>query len=423
MNDPDSDPTEADAASEAPRQSPPQNPRENPWTLRLFILTFAHVIGTLHSTTILVMAPAMKADLGLTFAEFGLLVTAYSVGQVTGSLPGGNLTDRIGVGRALIAAQAILVVSALILSQATGLAQAMLAMLIAGWGYSIINPATSKGVYEAFPPARRATAMGIKQTGVPIGGVLAAMAGSLVILVSWRTVTAGIAAASVIGAFSALPIANRPVPAPPAPPTASRSRFGGFGEIVRIGNFNRFVLGNFLYNFGQYNFFTYITLFVREGLMLSQELAGLCYGAAQATSVVARTGWGAVSDFLFKGRRKGLTIVLGAVAAVLLATLGLIDPRAGLVGALALTALLGVTIASYAPLMQTMAVETVPSRHAGAAIGYCAIGTSTGAIVGPPVFGWMVDVSGAFAAGWITTAAVVGLGVALLAFGFRERRL
>lgn len=393
---------------------------ENPWTMRLFIFVFSHVVGTLHSTTILVMAPAMKTDLGLTFTEFGLLVTAYSIGQVTGALPGGRFTDRIGVGRALVAAQAILVVSAIILTQATGLTVAMLAMLIAGWGYSIINPATSKGVFEAFPPERRATAMGIKQTGVPIGGVLAAAAGSLVIVVSWQTVTAGVACASVFGGLVCLRLAREPSPAPRA---AGQRKPGGFTEILRNGNYNRFVAGNFLYNFGQYNFFTYITLFMREGLLLSQELAGLCYGTAQATSVAARMGWGAVSDFLFKGRRKGLTLVLGATAALLLTGLGLLDARAGLIAGLAFTALLGVTIASYAPLMQTMAVEAVPARQTGAAIGYNGIGTSMGAIVGPPAFGWMVDVSGAFASGWMLTAGVVALGVAMITFGFRERRL
>ncbi len=393
---------------------------ENPWTMRLFIFTFSHVVGTLHSTTILVMAPAMKADLGLTFTEFGLLVTAYSIGQVTGALPGGRFTDLIGVGRALVAAQAILVVSAIILTQATGLTVALLAMLIAGWGYSIINPATSKGVFEAFPPERRATAMGIKQTGVPVGGVLAAAAGSLVIVVSWQTVTAGVACASVFGGLVCLRLAGPPSP---APRTASQHKSGGVTEILRNGNYNRFVAGNFLYNFGQYNFFTYITLFMREGLLLSQELAGLCYGTAQATSVAARMGWGAVSDFLFKGRRKGLTVALGATAALLLTGLGLLDARAGLIAGLAFTALLGVTIASYAPLMQTMAVEAVPARQTGAAIGYNGIGTSMGAIIGPPAFGWMVDISGSFASGWMLTAGVVALGVAMIVFGFRERRL
>ena len=391
---------------------------ENPWRVRLAILILAHVVGTLHSTTVLVMAPAIKEDLGLTFAEFGLLVTAYSTGQVTGALPAGNLTDRVGVGWALVVAHGILIVSALTLIQATGLSLALTAMLIAGWGYSIVNPATAKGVFEAFPAARRATAMGLKQTGVPIGGVVAAAGGSLITVVAWQTVTLGVAIVTVLGALACLPIVERPKPR--AKP-AEAKRFAGFGEILRDANFNRFVGANFLYNFGQYNFFSYLTLFMRDVAMLSQELAGLCYGVAQVTSVSARLGWGAVSDFLFTGRRKGLTVALGISAALFLALMALVGPRYGLAAGLGLSALLGITIASYAPLMQTMAVEAVPGRLAGSAIGYNMVGTSLGAIVAPPVFGYVIDVTASFGNGWLLTAGVVALGVVLLGIGFRER--
>ena len=391
---------------------------ENPWRVRLAVLTLAHVVGTLHSTTVLVMAPAIKEDLGLTFAEFGLLVTAYSLGQVTGSLPAGNLTDRIGVGWALVIAHGFLIVSALTLAQSTGLSLALVAMLIAGWGYAIVNPATAKGVFEAFPASRRATAMGVKQTGVPIGGVIAAAAGSMVTVVAWQMVTLGVAVVTVFGALACLPIVERPNP---RREPAQTKRFAGFGEILRDANFGRFVGANFLYNFGQYNFFSYLTLFMRDVAMLSQELAGLCYGVAQVTSVSARLGWGAVSDFLFGGRRKGLTIALGITAALFLGLMALIEPRYGLVAGLALSALLGLTIASYAPLMQAMAVEAVPHRLAGSAIGYNMVGTSLGAIVAPPVFGYILDLTASFGNGWMITAGVVALGVALLAFGFRER--
>ena len=391
---------------------------ENPWRVRLAILTLAHVVGTLHSTTVLVMAPAIKEDLGLTFAEFGLLVTAYSMGQVTGSLPAGNLTDRIGVGWALVIAHSFLIVSALTLAQATGLSLALVAMLIAGWGYAIVNPATAKGVFEAFPAARRATAMGVKQTGVPIGGVIAAAAGSMVTVVAWQMVTLGVAVVTVFGSLACLPIVERPKP---RREPAQTWRFAGFGEILRDANFGRFVGANFLYNFGQYNFFSYLTLFMRDVAMLSQEMAGLCYGVAQVTSVSARLGWGAVSDFLFGGRRKGLTIALGITAALFLGLMALIGPRYGLVAGLALSALLGITIASYAPLMQAMAVEAIPHRLAGSAIGYNMVGTSLGAIVAPPVFGYILDLTASYGNGWVITAGVVALGVALLAFGFRER--
>lgn len=47
----------------------------------------------------------------------------------------------------------------------------LLGMYLMGSGYSFTNPSTAKGVFDWFPQRRRATAMGAKQTGVPIGGL------------------------------------------------------------------------------------------------------------------------------------------------------------------------------------------------------------------------------------------------------------
>jgi MFS family permease len=398
----------------------PPPPAGNPWKTRLPILMLAHVVGTLHITTLVVMAPVIKQDLSLTFAEFGFVVTAYSIGQITGSLPAGHLADRVGVGWALVLAHALLVVGALMLTQTTGMALAFTAMVVTGWGYSIVNPATAKGVFESFPPARRGTAMGIKQTGVPVGGVISATLGAFATAGAWHWITVAVAAMTIVGSFACLFIVEKPRP---RLLIASKSRFGTLGEVMKDLNFGRFVLSNMMHNVGQQNFFSYLTLFVREAAQVSQEFAGLCYGIAQTASVIGRLGWGAISDFLFKGRRKGLTVAIGICSVVFLAAMAAIEPRAGMPLAIALSALLGVTIASYAPLMQTMAVEAVQPRLAGSATGYTLVGTYVGSIAGPPLFGWVVDITGLFDSGWYLCAGLVALGVVILTFGFRERGL
>jgi predicted MFS family arabinose efflux permease len=398
----------------------PSPPAGNPWKLRLPILTLAHVVGTLHISTLVVMGPVIKDDLSLTFAQFGLVVTAYSVGQITGSLPAGHLADRVGVGWALVAAHVLLIAGALMLTQTTGFWLAIAAMVVTGWGYSIVNPSTAKGVFESFPPSRRGTAMGIKQTGVPLGGVIAATLGAFATGGAWHWITVAVAAITVAGGVACLLIVEKPKPRLKITGTG---RFGTLGEVVRDFNFGRFVLSNMMFNIGQNNFFAYLTLFVREAAQVSQELAGTCYGIAQTASVVGRLGWGTISDFLFKGRRKGLTVTIGVAAAAFLATMTAIEPRAGMTVAIALSVLLGLTIASYAPLMQTMAVEGVQPRLVGSATGYNLVGTYVGSIVGPPLFGWVVDITGLFDSGWYMCAALVAVGVGFLAFGFRERGL
>ena len=104
----------------------------NPWRTRIGILLSAHAVGTLHSVSILALAPVIRPDLGLSFAEFGLLMTAYSAGQVTGSVPSGAYVDRVGVGWGLVTACAILCTGAVILTQADGHNLALLGPAL-GW--------------------------------------------------------------------------------------------------------------------------------------------------------------------------------------------------------------------------------------------------------------------------------------------------
>ena len=144
------------------------------WKTRITILTLAHVVGTLHIVSVMAMAPVIQADLGLSVTQVGLLVTGYYAAQTVGAVPAGAFSDRVGVGYALVISQLLLIAGTLIFNQAPGFTLAIAGTVVMGFGYSIVNPATAKGVLEWFPIRRRATAMGVKQTGVRIGGVLAA---------------------------------------------------------------------------------------------------------------------------------------------------------------------------------------------------------------------------------------------------------
>ncbi len=391
---------------------------DNPWRSRISILLGAHAIGTMHSVSVLALAPVIRPDLGLNFAEFGLLMTAYSAGQVSGSVPAGAFVDRVGVGWALVGASAILCIGAALLTRATGLNLALFALLVIGWGYSITNPATARGVLEWFPPNRRATAIGLKQTGVPVGGVLAAGTLALSAHISWQAIIWIIIAGTVCNAGICLTLARKPPPRR----RGAGGLLSGFAKLAKDKNFGALVVSSGLFNVGQYNFFTYLTSFMREAAQATQEMASLTLGIAQAVSAIGRIGWGALSDTVFDGKRKWLAAGVVASAAVFFVGMAAVGAVQGAFIAIGVAVLLGLTIASYASLMQTMAVESVPPENSGSAMGYITIGTASGAMVGPPIFGAVVDATGLFSNGWLVTAAIVASGVALFALRFRERK-
>ncbi len=390
----------------------------NPWTTRLGILTLAHVVGTMHMVSVMAMAPVIQSELGLNVTQIGLLVTAYYGAQAIGSTPAGGLADRLGVGWALVLAHGILIAGAIILSLASGFAPAFFACAVLGFGYCLTNPATARGVLQWFPPERRATAMGIKQTGVPIGGVLAAANGALVTLLSWRSIMWSVAAISVVNALLCLRLTERPHLHAGG---TTRAVLANLREVIRDRNVGTLFGSACFYNMGQMNFFAYLTLFMRDAVQASQPVAGLCLAIAQGSSAIGRIGWGVVSDTLFRGKRKTLVVVLCGSAVFFLAAMAAVGPIWGVGVGLALALLLGLTVASFASLTQTLAIEAVEPRLAGSAMGYQLMGTSLGGMLGPPLFGLAVDLSGTFVSGWLLTAGMMLAGTLLLSLRFTER--
>lgn len=388
------------------------------WGTRIGILTLAHVMGTVPIVSVMAMAPVIQQDLGLSVTQVGLLVSGYYTAQTIGAVPSGGLVDRVGVGRALVVSHLLLVVGALAFARAGSFAGAVTATTVMGFGYSIVNPATAKGILSWFSARRRATAMGFKQTGVPIGGVLAATNGALVTLFGWQSLFAAVAGLVFLNGLLCLLLVER------VHATSHQSMVDTLRQMLRVGkvtNIRVLFLANIPWNMGQSTFFAYLTLFMREAAGASQPVAGLVLGLAQIASAFGRIGWGVVSDVLYRGRRKWVTVGLCGASAVLMLCMTVVGETNGLWLGVALALGLGITIASYPTLAQTLAVESVPAAQSGAAMGYSLMGTSIGGVIGPPIFGAVVDHTGNLADGWFTTAVFVAAGVIIVAMVVRER--
>ena len=87
---------------------------DNPWLRRLPILVLSHAAGTLNVVSVMAMAPVIRGELGLSAALFGTFVSAYYGAQAVGSLPAGGVTDRFGIGRALVVAHVTMIIGAVI---------------------------------------------------------------------------------------------------------------------------------------------------------------------------------------------------------------------------------------------------------------------------------------------------------------------
>lgn len=387
------------------------------WRGQLALLTLAHAIGTLNFMTVLAMAPAVQAALALSHAEFGLLAAAYWAGLLGCALPFGWVVDRVGVRWALVSAHLVMATGTVLLTQASSLPAAAACAGLGGVGYAFINPATAKGVLLWFPVHGRGTAMGIKQTGVPIGGALAAGAGAVAAGLGWREILWAVAAVTVVGGGLYLSLGR----GPEQRGSAVRGALADFAEVLRNRNLMVYNLTGSVFSAAQASFFTYLTLFIRDATQAGLPFASLCLGFAHVGSAAGRITWGLVSDRLFGGRRKMALILIGASASAFLVTMLAVRPGWGVGLGAVLALLLGLTIASHAGLYQAGAVEAVDARMAGAAIGYSMTATPLGGMLGPPLFGGMVDRTGWYGSGWLLIAALLLGSTVLFAWGFKER--
>lgn len=395
---------------------------QRPWRGPLVVLTAAHAIGTVNFTTVLAMAPAVQAGVGLSRTEFGLLAGAYFAALLGCAIPFGWVVDRVGVRRALIGAHLVMAMGTALLTQARGLPAAAVCAGLSGVGYAFINPATAKGVLLRVPADQRGAAMGIKQTGVPVGGALAAAAaaGALALDLGWQVIlwmVAGVTAASA-GLYG-LSFGD----------DGGEGRAGGIRGgiadlvgVLRDRNLGLFIATGALFSGVQAAFLTYLTLFVEHATQAGLPFASLCLGVAHVGGAIGRIGWGVASDRLFRGGRKTSLVIMGACGTALLVLMLAVGPGWGGAVAALLAFLLGLAITSHAGLYQAGAAEAVDARVAGAAIGYSMTAVPLGSMLGPPVFGRVVDRTGWFGSGWLLLAGVLLTSTVMLAALFRERR-
>jgi len=277
---------------------------------RIAPLFVAHAIGTANITLVVALSPSIEESLGLGHAGFGLMVSAYYGATLALALPAGWLTDRFGLRAMLISASFLLAIGLLALASAGGLMMGALGLAICGCGYALINPATARGVLMWFPRSTRATAMGVKQTGVPAGGVIAALIAATG-QGDWRALATGMAVVTIIAGAGYLTLRVAPQPA------ASAVRVSDIRVLLRQPRLALFNLGACLYAAGQAAFFAYFVLFARDVMAAPLALASVCLAIAHVASAIGRVCWGVLSDRLVRNGR-----IVCIVAAGLAATIG-----------------------------------------------------------------------------------------------------
>jgi sugar phosphate permease len=121
------------------------------------------------------IAPALRDEFGLDLRGFGILIAAGGLGLTLALLPWGLVADRVGERRTLALGLGSCAVFLALLTQADSLLPAAVLYALSGASGASVQSASGRAVMGWFGRDERGLAFGVRQTAVPLGGVIAAL--------------------------------------------------------------------------------------------------------------------------------------------------------------------------------------------------------------------------------------------------------
>jgi ACS family hexuronate transporter-like MFS transporter len=141
------------------------------WMAGLVFL--ATMINFLDRLTVAVLAPVITTQLGLTNLQFASISTWFLVGYTASQGLSGGLYDRIGTKRGFTISILVWSTAAVAHAFARGLTSLSCLRFVLGVGEAGNWPGAAKVIAEWFPVRQRALGMGIFNSGVSVGSIIA----------------------------------------------------------------------------------------------------------------------------------------------------------------------------------------------------------------------------------------------------------
>jgi MFS family permease len=364
------------------------------------------------------VAPAVARDLNVNGTLVGGFVAmAYGVGILSALLSPG-LVRRYGGVRAtqavLLAAAGMLLIAAL----GSGVAGLALAAIVLGLGYGAAAPASTHLLVPQTPQPVFNLVMSLRQIGVPLGGVLAAlMLPPLALLVGWRMALL-LELGPVLLLIVLLEVPRRRWDADREP---MRSVFGRslLQPFALLGDrrFRRLSVAAFVYAGLALCLVAFMTVQLTTTVGLTLVQAGQMLAAYQIAGSVSRPVWGWIADrFLSPVSTLALHGVGMAAASVLT---GFYAPGWPGWALLANALLAGGTAGGYTGIAYAeYAALGGPRRTEATGLGTAIL--FAGGMAGPPVFGAVVTALGGYRVSCVAGGGLALIGAMLLVLPVRR---
>jgi sugar phosphate permease len=385
--------------------------RSDRW-FHLAIATLSQVILAAIHLGIPAVIPLIKTELRLSLTEVGILVSLVNAGVVASAIWAGKAADRFGerliIGYGTIAGGLII----MMVNLTAGFVSLVPLLLLLGVPMGTGTPAGSKAVTGWFEQRERATAMSIRQTGIPLGGTIAALVlPSLGLAFGWRFALSCVGVIAIGAGVTVLRLYKEPAPQPAHRDAAP---VGGLRDIVRHKGIWTVTLYASILAGSQWCYLSYIVLYLTKDLHFPLVFAAALLASGQILAAPGRILSGLISDRYFVGRRKPVLIMLGLLAIGLALITAILSPSTGSWTIAVIVSCLGFATMSWQGLYLTLVSELVGTRTAGQAVGLTNTVVFFGIVSLPPVFGSIADYTDSYRMAWSWLALMIALPLAFL---------
>nr|WP_082644740.1 MFS transporter [Lysobacter enzymogenes] len=372
----------------------------------------AGLIAALQVGKTAIALPALRADLGLDLRAGGWLMAVFGLLGLFASVPAGALVARLGDRRLQVAGLAAMALGSALGSQADSLTALMATRVLEGAGFLLFAVAGASVLQRLSQARDRAVVFAIWSCYMPAGMALALATGAA--LDGWRgywELNALLCAAAAL----ALHWAVRAPSAQAARAAAARPWRAIAADAWAVAGARGpllLALAFALYALQFYALLSFLPTLLMQRMQVDAAGAGLLSGAAIGANVLGNLAAGAL---LRRGARRWRLIALAS------ATMGL---SAAAVFALPLPA----TVAYSLCVLFALAGGLLPASTIGGAaelerdpgriaiaVGLLMQGSYLGQVIGPSLFGSVVQAAGWPAAAWPVGLAALGAVAAAVA--------
>ena len=366
-------------------------------------MLFQQALASMAGLVLPVVAPEISAELGIPASLIGIYsVCLYGISFFV-SLGCGGYIQRYGPLRmsqvALFCLGTGLVVSALGMIWLVPLGAMFL-----GVGAAVSTPCSTDILARFSPPKQAPLVFSIKQTGVPVGGIMAGLlVPYLALQFGWRGAFLG--TGLLCWAFAVI--------LQPLRATYDTERRAGYGFSLRaVWQMFRRVLGEPKYRelamtlwafVGvQALFGAFFVTFLVQGLDYDLAVAGQIFAGAQAVSIIARVFWGWLSSRLVTPRT--MLIAFGLVIAGSSVATGLFTKDWSAAAVTAVAIVYAASAISFHGVLISEIARLAPSHEIGPISGGVLSFAMMGMMTYPAVFGLLLQVTDSYFPGFLIAA-------------------